>query len=475
MGFWMKLAPRLRACVLFVLLALLLLVLRWPFLSNVLVGEEGMHAAFVLAKSSLAPVSADGVPRLMLGAFDGESFLGATQHSIGPYVLLRWLSSVWPVDLSDPLGPGGVAVRSLQARLPFVLLYGIGVAGLLARVSMLLAQRWSWLSLLLAGVVVYALSTPLAIGSSIQPQIDGSVGVFLVGLAAWLLTRRSAASGACVGAFAAGALVGFGKQEWAMAFSAAVVALLVLGGYRQSRSRLVSLACVLGLALGTCITYQLSPADYLASFNLMDHFLAKSSGVNRFDLLSTWSGYLTPLLLLLLLMTAAGLRRWSLWLAQSPGTLIVGCSAWAIALGFAAAGWAGDGFPRYYSPALVAALYALVAFVEIEPLGCIRRPWLWFGFGCLGFGLAINLGLIGPGLSTRVSITSLPGTPTKPIVQRFTDLTQQPAGTDSVVHVDHSSVWIYAPDVNFVHADPSVEATYRSVFPQAEDRMQVPQ
>ena len=75
----------------------------------------------------------------------------------------------------------------------------------------------------------------------------------------------------------------------------------------------------------------------------------------------------------------------------------------------------------------------------------------------------------------RVSITSLPGTPTKPIVQRFTDLTQQPAGTDSVVHVDHSSVWIYAPDVNFVHADPSVEATYRSVFPQAEDRMQVPQ
>ena len=73
------------------------------FLSNVLVGEEGMHAAFVLAKGSHAPLNEQGIPQLMLGSFEGEAFLGATQHSIGPYVILRWLSGVWPVAVGDPL------------------------------------------------------------------------------------------------------------------------------------------------------------------------------------------------------------------------------------------------------------------------------------------------------------------------------------------------------------------------------------
>ena len=75
--------PRLAALVLFALFMGLLVLSRAPFLSNVLVGEEGMHAAFVLAKGSHAPLNEQGIPQLMLGSFEGEAFLGATQHSIG--------------------------------------------------------------------------------------------------------------------------------------------------------------------------------------------------------------------------------------------------------------------------------------------------------------------------------------------------------------------------------------------------------
>ena len=474
MGFLKTLAPRLRATLWFGLLLLLLLWVRWPFLSNVLVGEEGMHAAFVLAKSSMAPISADGVPRLMLGALDGQPFLGATQHPIGPYVLLRGMSAFWPVDLTEPLGAGGVALRSIQARLPFLLLYALGVAGLLARVSRMLAMRVSWIAALVAGVVLYGLSTPLAVGSSIQPQIDGSVGVFLIGMASWLLTWRAATTPACLAAGTAGVLVGFGKQEWVMALMAAVIATLVLGGFRWPRAWRVSLACVVGLVVGSCLTYQLSPSDYFASFDLMDRFLAKSSGVNRFDLLSSWSNYLVPLLFILLVMTAVGLRRWSLLLQQNPGSLIVGCTSWAIALGYAAAGWVGDGFPRYYSPALVAALYALVSFAEVQSLQRVNRLPLWIAFGALGCGLFINIGVIGPGLSNRVSITSMPGLPTKPLVRRFTELAQMKSAPNSPVYVDHSSLWIYAPHLSFVHFDPSVEGTFRNNFPEASGRMQAP-
>ena len=181
--------PRLAALLLFALFVGLLVLTRAPFLSNVLVGEEGMHAAFVLAKGSYAPVNEQGIPQLMLGSFEGEAFLGATQHSIGPYVVLRWLSTVTPVAIGDPLPlSDALAARSVQARLPFFLLYLLGVAGLLWRWATVCIEHPSWRWWVFGGLLFYGLTTPLAVGGSIQPQIDASVGVVLVGLAAWLLT-----------------------------------------------------------------------------------------------------------------------------------------------------------------------------------------------------------------------------------------------------------------------------------------------
>ena len=394
--------PRLAALLLFALFLGLLLLTRAPFLSNVLVGEEGMHAAFVLAKGSYAPVNEQGIPQLMLGSFEGEAFLGATQHSIGPYVVLRWLSTVWPVAIDDPLAvSNGLAMRSIQARLPFLLLYSLGAAGLLWRWATVCVQSPSWRWWVFGGLLFYGLTTPLAVGGSIQPQIDASVGVALVGLAAWLLTGAWPPGFQGWAPVAAGVLVGFGKQEWTLAFAAAWLVVLLLSKLWSCANRNILGGFALGLGVGTALTYGLSPTDYLASFNLMDHFLSKSSDVNRLELLMQWRSYLFPVLLMLLLMTMAGIGRLPQLVRQSPGAVMVAGGAWAIALGFAAAGWRGDGFPRYYAPALVASLYALQVFVLGWPDLGRRRNTALIGLAVVVFGLAINFGVIGDGLHAK--------------------------------------------------------------------------
>ena len=464
--------PGLAALLLFALFMGLLVLTRAPFLSNVLVGEEGMHAAFVLAKGSQAPVNEQGIPQLMLGSFEGEAFLGATQHSIGPYVVLRWLSGVWPVAVDAPLAVSdGLATRSIQARLPFLLLYLLGVAGLLWRWATVCVQSPSRRWWVFGGLLFYGLTTPLAIGGSIQPQIDASVGVALVGLAAFLLTAVWGPGLQVWAAIAAGVLVGFGKQEWTLAFAAAWGVVLLLSKLWRCANASTLGGFALGLGVGTALTYGLSPSDYLASFNLMDHFLSKSSDVNRLELLMQWRSYLAPVLLLLLLMTITGIGRLPQLVRQSPGAVITAGGAWAIALGFAAAGWSGDGFPRYYAPALVASLYALQVFVLGWPDLGQRRSTAMVGLAVVVFGLSINFGVIGAGLSQKDSITSIPGLRLKPVTRRFERIIQQKDGDDQAVYVDHSGLWIYAPKKDFVHEDPSVVATYESVYPSSSPRL----
>ena len=464
--------PWLAVSLVFALSIGLLILTRLPFLGNVLVGEEGMHAAFVLAKGNSAPLSAEGIPQLMLGSFDGEAFLGATQHSIGPYVVLRWLSALWPVALDDPLPASNALVtRSVQARLPFLLLYLVGVAGLLWRWAAVCVDHPSWRWLAFGGFLFYGLTTPLAVGGSIQPQIDASVGVALVGLAAWLLTASWNPWFQGWAALLAGVLLGFGKQEWTLAFAAAWVVVLLLSQLWRCINKNILGGFPLGLGAGTALSYSLSPTDYLASFNLAEHFLSKSSDVNRLELLMHWSSYLAPVLLILLLMTAIGLGHLPQLIRQSPGAVITAGGAWAIALGFAAAGWRGDGFPRYYAPALVAALYACQVFVLGWPELGRRRNTAMIWLALIALGLSINFGVVGDGLSRKESITSIPGLRLKPITRRFERIIKSSAGQDQAVYVDHSGLWIYAPMKNFVHEDPSVVATYESVYPPSSQRL----
>ena len=93
------------------------------------------------------------------------------------------------------------------------------------------------------------------------------------------------------------------------------------------------------------------------------------------------------------------------------------------------------------------------------------------GLAVVVFGLSINFGVIGAGLSQKDSITSIPGLRLKPVTRRFERIIQQKGGDGRSVYVDHSGLWIYAPKKDFVHEDPSVVATYESVYPFSSPRL----
>ena len=93
------------------------------------------------------------------------------------------------------------------------------------------------------------------------------------------------------------------------------------------------------------------------------------------------------------------------------------------------------------------------------------------GLAVIAFGLSLNFGVIGDGLSQKESITSIPGLRLKPVTRRFERIVQGSEGDAQSVYVDHSGLWIYAPDRDFVHEDPSVAATYESVYPASSARL----
>ena len=93
------------------------------------------------------------------------------------------------------------------------------------------------------------------------------------------------------------------------------------------------------------------------------------------------------------------------------------------------------------------------------------------GLAVIAFGVSLNFGVIGDGLSQKESITSIPGLRLKPITRRFGRIMERSGEDDQAVYVDHSGLWIYAPDKDFVHEDPSVAVTYQSVYPSSVERL----
>ena len=180
----------------------------------------------------------------------------------------------------------------------------------------------------------------------------------------------------------------------------------------------------LGLGVGTALTYGLSPTDYLASFNLMDHFLSKSSDVNRLELLMQWRSYLAPVLLLLLLMTITGVGRLPQLVRQSPGAVIV-------AAGLGRLWWV---------------LRLRDGVVMVSPVitrlhwwhRCMRcRCLFWDGLICDRHGLAV-IAFVSPILVLSGIITLR----LKPVTRRFERIMERSGDENQAVYVDHSGLWI---------------------------------
>jgi hypothetical protein len=418
------------------MLAAALFLVRVPFLNNLLVGEEGCFSFLVANPTRSSALTPQQTPQCLIGNVGGSLEFAPFERTIIPYEIVEngigsIIRPLHVLEINDH------DTRTRAVRLGFLALFGAGVAG-----AVWLASR---AGVLPAGVLVYGLTTPLAVGASIQPQIDGSVGVLLVGLAAWLLvsSQRPAAT------FTAGLLVGLGRHEWALAFFGAAVIVLGLGVIWRSTTRKTTLPVVLGLGAGVIISLIVSYEDYLNGFTVMKRV---TGTVSPLVLAMNYSWYLIPTAILLVLGAVIVLAHLDYFVSKKPGTVLVLLAGGAILAGFALSGWPGDGFPRYYAPALVLVVYALVGIVQAVDLPSRGKQ---LAVVALVFGVAVNAYYLSSAAQREVSITSAPGLDLRYLREQYRE-TAQHAADGSILPLEHAGFWLYYPNVPFFSRDMGV-------------------
>lgn len=450
-----------------VFLALLFLVIaaRLPFLSETLRGEEGSFAYLVAGSPASSQLTPDGLPQMMIGMLDGAPVFWPFQRTILPYVLLE--NGPGPVVRALDVFSFPPAERTAIVRGAFLAVYLIGVAGLMWRVASLASTG----NVYPMAVAAFAVTAPLAVAASIQPQIDGALGVMLAGVAAILLIPMRSGlvpQALAARALAAGILVGLGRHEWSIAFGLGAVVVLLASliflRHKTGRKPVFAITAPLlaGMALSAMLSYWLSPTEYVSGFAVQQRLTGVTSPVAlaKRDVIHIVSSgvLLLPLFALLIPKLMSTLR-------DRPGLVVVTVAAFVLWAGALSTGWPGDGFPRYYAPVFIMAATALVSLpwpprLQL-PLGVvflIGIVWAalihleaWRAGGSV-FNPARSVATIGAGY----------------------DDTARRSSQAQTLPLAHSGIWLYYPEMSFIGADLGKEGAKAFIdqnFPSWSSRL----
>jgi hypothetical protein len=436
-------------------LLVLIAVVRMPFIGNVLAGEEGDFAALVLDDVPTSVASDTHLPRDQIGYIDGKPVLTSFHRTVMPYIILEQLGRALAVR--HALGRLPAEQLTVAARLPFAIIFLLGIVGLIGLTVEAAAspsQRPTLAANLAPlGLTLWALTTPLAVGSSIEPQVDGSVGVLLLGTAASLLVVGDIERGAARWRFlGAGLLAGLGKHEWALAFGAAalgtLLAVLLFSSLRRGTA-LALAAFFIALAVGVALSYAASPADYRNGFGVMESFYSRTGG-------HLWA--LEPPQLPFTLPVVALVAADGIFLAlvlrpvlrTAPGLLLAYLGASAITVGYIVSGWPGDFFPRYFTPPLIISTIVFAAlWLRFKDRIAPAIGWTVVAGAVLGLGT--NYLFLSRTYDSKVALTSFRGTP-------LADLKRNAAAAAALwrdrrdIVFTFTPTWIYNQGINYISA-----------------------
>lgn len=438
----------------FIVLIATLILSRAPFFSQMLLGEEGSFAALVASSIPSSEVTPNNLPQMLIGRVGGEPVYYPFQRNITPYLLIERIAGTTLRALG--LADAGPQQITIAVRFAYFSFFAIGAAGLLWMAAK------SWLSILVAA---FALGTPLAFGASIQPQIDGSTGVALVGLSCLLLLGRSH-SPPWFAIVLAGFLIGLGRHELSLALAAAAIATLtlqwMLGSLTDQR---IGLFCA-GLGLGIMTAILISPTDYAMGYATMGRVYSTPS--SRLSVLRTQFVFVWPVWLLMIVTLSTASWHLRGILREHPQIILVSLGATAIALGFSVSGWTGDGFPRYYAPALIAFCYALVALLQFIP----PAPKLVAATAsiCLLVAVLANATTLARSLVAGTSITSMPGVSLSTMENRLAETATRTRAEDSIA-LEQSSLWVYHAGVDFIGIDVGPESARQILKERYPDQL----
>lgn len=443
-----------------ILFLLLSVAYRLPFMSNILVGEEGTHAYLVMGPQPVIK----GDDGLLVARLDGEDLVLFIERSVLIYQFLdvvgRGIEHLLPAcrELS-------FACVSFHARFPFLVIFMGGVLVVLFGARRYLALDRPRVFAVQMLVLLYLVSTPLMVGGAVQPQIDGALGVLIVATAAGLLLAlrgQTQTMRIFVLAFAGGLAGALGKNEWAIALAGAAVitALLAAGLTALTRPRqrdwgavkragLISAAIVLGIVACQFLLYVYSPRTYLGGLDVM--FRIAGMKLSIADQIARAWDLAHPVILacgLSLILIAMRLRDYCL---RQPSLVIIAGWASIILIGYVYSGWSGDGFPRYYCPPAMLAATTLVCL--ISELRMPRPAWAAASIAFV-LGIAANSLSLSESYSRGLAITSGRGSSLNAIAARYTALASRYDGTPIY---EGSAIGIYFPKVDWVAHDLGLE------------------
>lgn len=437
----------------FLLLLTIMLLVRLPFLAATLVGEEGSFAYLVAGVPRSGTLTPDRLPQMMIGLLGDTVALGPFQRTIMPYVLLEFGPGTLLRALDITALP--FSWRNGLVRGSYLGLYVFGIAGVLLR-SATAAARGNFPP---AAVAILAVTAPLAVGASLQPQIDGGLGVLLLGLASLLLIptapiplRESVIRAGC-----AGVLVGLGRHEWSIAFAAGAIAavlatfLLVYEWKERRKALFIALAVSMGFSASALFSFFISPGEYIAGFEVQRRVTGSVSpwmllhrDIFHVAVCATLIGASSVVLLFLIRKN----------IGEITGITIVLVAASTLFAGSLLTGWPGDGFPRYYAPVLVMAATVLISLLSRNRNEIPNVVAQSVGLICLLVAVA-SLWSLSQSWQGREAIGSGAGTDLRVLRASYAataaEWAADPQGTP--LRLAPAGLWLYYPTTSFLGAD----------------------
>lgn len=463
-----------------VALLALIVAARLPFIGNILAGEEGYFAALVLNDVPTSALDGRHMPREIAGFIDGKPILQTFHRTVMPYIVMETFGRA--VAARNALGHLSPARLTIAARWPFAFMFLLGSLGLIAltvEAATIAGTNSTGVGALAPlAVTAWSLTSPLAVSASIQPQVDGSVGVLLLGTAATLLALGDIRQPSARWRFLmAGLLAGLGKHEWALAFAAAalgasLICLIDASGRRRSLAAFA--VFLIGLALAVALSYAVSPSDYRAGFNVMANIFERTGGELWALQPAQWP-FTVPVVTLALIDGVFILLVLRPLIRAAPGLLLAYLAAIAIAIGYAGSGWHGDNFPRYFAPPIVMLPLVFVAlWLRFKDLVCPRTGWIVVALAVIG--LVANYQFLAASHDSQVALGDLRGESLAQIEQDYAAAAKLAHDTHGVVFTV-TTAWIYHQGINFISAGLGKDGAAEYIaahFPAFKNRLVLP-
>lgn len=264
--------------------AVLFFVARWHFYKSPLAGEEGMFAELFVNR----PEAPDF---LIHGRIDGRNLYHWPAHPAGMYYMVEGAGVLF-----SPLTNAVLWRDDAQITPVLRFLFSLIQFVLFGWVLLFLIYRKERLSLLSVLIPVAVMISPTAIITSVNLQLDGSVGILMSGVFAMSLLYVSSSKlekrMSWILLFVGSFFLALGKQEWSMiALAALVCAGLYMAIFRSRdsvniKADTMMLAVVLaGLAAGNLFSYLLESRCYIGGLKIFWSFSEADKLLEgRFDL-----------------------------------------------------------------------------------------------------------------------------------------------------------------------------------------------